>query len=204
MSRQCLSSGPEKPLAKNGKTPKLKPDGQANKHGSSAAKYQPDGLGPHQSRRGFDEQQCSRTVGELSKVELHVLWRETGNRLDTLWQCVREAKRVDEASNFCRWLQFSGVLQLLKRNPADFPLQVDGAALERKAKDILSECGELYAGGKHDAKYAASDIAEINRKLDALMSERKPASLHLVNSRTWTASGQATAAARSAAPVAYP
>jgi len=81
---------------------------------------------------------------------------------------VAECKRVDEASNFCRWLQFSGVLNILEAHPAGLPLPVDGKALRKQMDAILFECGELYKGGKHDPKYTTSDIAEINRKLDLL------------------------------------
>ncbi len=106
-------------------------------------------------------------------VKFHQMWRETDRFLDTLAESVREGKRVMEASNFCRWLQFSGVVSLLKENPSPSPLRVDGEALRKKLDDLLYECGELFRGGKHDPKYAASDIAEINRKLDLLLSGGK-------------------------------
>jgi hypothetical protein len=97
------------------------------------------------------------------------MWRETDRFLDSLAASVREGKRVTEASNYCRWLQFSGVVSLLKENPSPSPLLVDGEGLRKKLDDLLYECGELFRGGKHDPKYAASDIAEINRKLDLLL-----------------------------------
>jgi len=50
----------------------------------------------------------------IDEVSAHRLWNETDRYLDSLARSVRECKRVDEASNFSRWLQFSGVLQILE------------------------------------------------------------------------------------------
>lgn len=106
----------------------------------------------------------------VDALELHWLWKETDNRLESLAQQVREIKNVAEAANFCRWLQFSGILKILERNPQPFPLLVDGVGLRRKVNNLTYECGECFKAGKADAKYAASDMAEINRKLDSLLA----------------------------------
>jgi len=104
----------------------------------------------------------------FDSVKLHCLWRETTNRLDSLARSVREHKSVAEASNFAKWLQFSGVIDLLEQNPQGFPLVVDGKRVREQVRTLLSDCGESFRNGKADPKYAASDIAEINRKLDIL------------------------------------
>lgn len=117
---------------------------------------------------GYQRSEKSDTGMPITAVQLHVLWRETNRVVDSLTQAVSECKRVDEASSFGRWIRFSGVLQILEAHPASFPLAVEGKALAKKVSDLLYECGELYKGGKHDPRYAASDIAEINRKLDIL------------------------------------
>jgi hypothetical protein len=104
--------------------------------------------------------------------ELHWIWNETVTRLDSFARDVREAKHVMEASNFARWLNFSGLVRVFNDNPStQLHLEVDGALVQRKINDLLFECGELFRGGKADPKYAASDIAEINRKLDFLMEQ---------------------------------
>ena len=106
-------------------------------------------------------------------IESHTvawLWKETVNRLDSLAREVREAKNVMEAANFARWLQFSGIFQIFKDNPSSKAyLEVNANVVEKKTRDLIYECGELFRGGKADPKYAASDIAEINRKLDDLI-----------------------------------
>lgn len=125
-------------------------------------------------------------TGKLSAAQLHVLWRETDRVVSALSKAVMECKRVDEASNFGRWLRFSGVLQILEAHPAPFPLTVDAKGLTKKVSDMLYDCGELYRAGKHDPRYAASDIAEINRKLDIIAA-------HIGSARTFAPAPTITA-----------
>jgi len=118
------------------------------------------------------------------RVQLHVMWRETDRFLESLAREVRENKRVMEASQFCRWLNFSGVVKLLESNPQDAPLLVDGKGLQKKLNDLIYDCGESFRLGKSDPKYAASDIAEINRKLDGLTKLLSPPSSETADAAT--------------------
>lgn len=90
---------------------------------------------------------------------------ETERYLNGLARCVREGKRADEAARYVRWLQFSGIFNLLREEDS-FRLQAD--VLYKQSEELLAECGELFKGGKVDPRYAESDIVEINRKLDML------------------------------------
>jgi len=103
-------------------------------------------------------------------VMLHQIWRETDRKLRSHAREVRENKGVREASEFARWLNFSGVIRILEANPQSEPLPVDGPALRRLCDEVILQCGECFKGGKADPKYSASDIAEINRKLDLLLT----------------------------------
>lgn len=105
---------------------------------------------------------------QFDSVMLHQIWRETTRKLEAYARDVRENKNVREASEFARWLQFSGVIKILEAFPQAEPLRVDGAALRKLAHELVLDCGECFRNGKADAKYAASDIAEINRKLDLI------------------------------------
>jgi len=67
-----------------------------------------------------------REMAESFAVEMHVLGRQTENRLLVLQREVAECKSVDEAANFTRWLRASGVLALLERFSNTGPLPVDG------------------------------------------------------------------------------
>jgi hypothetical protein len=101
-------------------------------------------------------------VLQWSSTVAHIV-SETDRQLERLARCVREGKCADEAANFCRWLQFSGVLTLPH---ADF------AILRKKAECILQQVGEIYKGGKVKPTYDASDIAAINAKLDVLLGNK--------------------------------
>ncbi len=46
------------------------------------------------------------------------------------------------ASEFCRWLLFSGIFKLLQENSASGPLKVDGAHLEWKCRELLALCND--------------------------------------------------------------
>jgi len=98
----------------------------------------------------------------------HTIWKETNRHLETLARQVREHKSVMEAANYARWLQFSGLLEFFRLNPQPEPLLVDGERIKAQIRDLLYDCGESFRNGKADPKYASSDIAEINRKLDLL------------------------------------
>lgn len=101
------------------------------------------------------------------RVRIKTIYTETWRYLETMAREVREGKSVNEASHFCRWLQFSGILRLLETHPSP---EDDFRKLRRRVDDLAFECGLLYKDGKADAKYGASDIAEINSKLDSLLA----------------------------------
>jgi len=82
---------------------------------------------------------------QLDSVSLHVMWRETNNRLDVMAARVREGVDVLAASEFARWLQFSGVLKMLEGVEQPFPLPVRGRQLRKKADDLISDCGEWFS-----------------------------------------------------------
>jgi hypothetical protein len=120
-----------------------------------------------------------QALGRDSSVKareiLERIFHQSSRKLKELSRDVRECKNVDTASDFSSWLMFSGVCDLLEMFP---DLSKDFLQLRKAAKDLHCDCGEIYkcGKGKVQPKYAQSDISEINRKLDILMSERaKPA-----------------------------
>jgi len=70
------------------------------------------------------------------------IFRETEMRLDTYSRRVREGVEVLPASDFARWLQFSGILELLEAHEMAVPLRVE--SLRVKTTDLLFECGEWF------------------------------------------------------------
>lgn len=108
----------------------------------------------------------------LSRVDVHVLYRETVMRLDVLRRRVRENKDVLGASDFCRWLRFSGVFKIFEINPSAFPLEVCASKVRRLVEDLLQECGERMQGGKLPLPVIeVSELEMINAKLDVLFGQ---------------------------------
>jgi len=54
----------------------------------------------------------------IPPYRLHILWQVSTTRVDNYLGLLREQKAVDEASNFARWLNNSGLLEILKDNLA--------------------------------------------------------------------------------------
>jgi hypothetical protein len=94
------------------------------------------------------------------------IWSETDRRLDSLTRCVREGVQVDEASNFARWLRFSGILALLQPFEQDVPLPIRAAELRRKCEDLIYECGEWYR--LHERSFKPRDSYISQSKLEAI------------------------------------
>jgi len=94
----------------------------------------------------LDTCSTNRANVQIDKVRLHIIWRETDTRIDTLRARVREGVDVMAASEFARWLRFSDVLDLLQEQP--FPLPCRAAELKAKVEELVAECGQWFAN--HD------------------------------------------------------
>jgi hypothetical protein len=98
---------------------------------------------------------CKETIGYLQKLE----------------RLVQQGRGVDEASNFARWLQFSGLLKILEAYPQPKPLEVDGVAVRRLMERVIATAGELHKGGKLPYNPSESTVDEINAKVDFMLSQ---------------------------------
>jgi len=113
---------------------------------------------------------------QLDKVFLHVLSRETSNRLEVLEGRVREGVDVDAASEFARWLRFTGLLKLLEQAPEDERLPVKGRELSKRVDALVSDCGNWYARHersriKPPAQIPRSELEAINSQLAELRAQ---------------------------------
>lgn len=113
---------------------------------------------------------------QLDKVSLHVIWRETDNRVKVLRARVREGSDVMAASEFARWLQFSGILRLLREQ--DFPLPCRGELLRREVELLVVECGEWFANQersnvKPHPQIPRTELERINAQLASLTAAVK-------------------------------
>jgi hypothetical protein len=119
----------------------------------------------------------SATVAELQALGqnlplkfrgfLDQIFKESCCYLTSLESSVRDGKCVNEAVDFCRWLQFSGVLSMLEMFAEVDP---EFARLRHRVTDLMVSCADHLRGGKISATYCQSDIASINLKLDFLIS----------------------------------
>jgi hypothetical protein len=116
-------------------------------------------------------------VALVDEVLLHRLWAESSRVVEQLSRLVAQGKSVDAASLFGRWLVFSGVLEMCERNPQVGLVEVRGRELRLGVEALVFECGELYRTGKANPRYAETDIAEINRKLDFVLGRLGEGSL---------------------------
>lgn len=111
--------------------------------------------------------------GEITAWRLHKLWRASTTRVDNYLALLKEQKAVDEASNFARWLNNSGLLEILRDNPQPEPLQVDGAALTRSVNLLIEGNGAVYSkwGKTPPPEYAKTDIEGIHDQLAVIIKK---------------------------------
>lgn len=96
------------------------------------------------------------------------IWRETSNRIESLDTAVQEGKKLEEALNFCRFVFWSGLLQLFRENPQPAPLKVDGPFLEWRLKELQQKVQDRYRLNDGQPHIDETQLSAINRKLDVI------------------------------------
>ncbi len=99
-------------------------------------------------------------------VRCYQIYRQTANRLEVLSARVAENRDVMAASEFCRWLAGSGVLEFLEANPQPPPLNVDGPLLRWQCKELLSACNERFARNDAAPHVSGLELQSIHEKLN--------------------------------------
>lgn len=100
----------------------------------------------------------------------HWVYKETMQKLDVLTKRVNECKDIQHASEFARWLNFSGLLKMFDDNPQLEPLPVDGAKIRKAVSDLILLCGDQWKRGAVGV-IQVSELELLNRKMD-LLAER--------------------------------
>lgn len=112
-----------------------------------------------------------RAIGTDASIEFNVtllgIYNETARYLGRLGRAVAEGRAVDEANNFARWLQFSGVLELLERNAG---INDSFANLRNQAQEVQRGCIPSLKGQAVKALPSQSTVDEINSKVDYVLS----------------------------------
>jgi len=128
----------------------------------------------------------------LDQVNLHILWRETSNRVEVLQGRVNEGLDVDAASEFARWLRFSGLLKILESAPDDPRLPCRGAVISKQVETLVYDCGQWYANHeranrKPPAQVPRSELEKINAQLQTLsaaVAQLSPPTIETANAGT--------------------
>jgi len=101
-------------------------------------------------------------------VRVYTLARETTSRLSILRARVSEGKDLHAAKEFCSYLQWSGILRLLRDNHQEFPLPVDGVLIEWKCNELLSLVHDQFQQASKVVSMELSQLEAINHKLDLI------------------------------------
>lgn len=103
-----------------------------------------------------------------SEVNLHWIWKETLQKVDSFSKRVAENVDVESAHEFARYLLWSGILKMLERNPQSEPLKVDGAFLRWKANELERACTERWRLKDKDPHLSMLEVQSIHEKLNAI------------------------------------
>lgn len=101
-------------------------------------------------------------------VLLHVMWRETMNRLAGYSRVVDEGKALESALDFAHFVTWSGLIKLFKINPQAHPLKVDGALLQWTTEQLQSKVQERLRLNDTAAHLGESEMATVHDKLDLI------------------------------------
>lgn len=94
------------------------------------------------------------------------VYSESSSRIDVLSRRVQEGRDVLAASEFCRWLLFSGIIKLLEENPNPAPLKVDGAHLQWKCEELLQLCNSRLRSPVAEPCLTAGYLQSLHDKVD--------------------------------------
>ena len=104
------------------------------------------------------------------RVTLDTIYNETANYLQRLATAVNDSHSADEANNFLRWLQFSGVIKLLETNKRIAPKFLD---LRKKASDLQCICQPFLRNSDYKPGHQ-SEQNDLGSKMDELLAMMRP------------------------------
>ena len=102
-------------------------------------------------------------------LAIALVYKETLGRLKSLSRRVAEGRDVMAASEFARWLNFSGILRLCEENPQDDPFKVDGAFLGCYCQLLIDQCNERFRTNNFSPKFESDDFQSLHDKVDAVV-----------------------------------
>ena len=101
-------------------------------------------------------------------AQLHWIWLETSQKLESYRRRVQEGRDIDAAVEFAKFVFWSGIPKLMEANPHPAPLLVDGALLRSKAQELIELCNERYRTRNLDPMLSAKEFKSLHEKIDLL------------------------------------
>jgi hypothetical protein len=104
-------------------------------------------------------------------VTFYKLGREVSARLDIFQKRVVEGKDVQAAKEFCSFLLWSGLLNMLEehsRTDYESDLPIDGRLIRFKCEALQDAVNHAFTEGSKTITLELSAMEAINRKLDLL------------------------------------
>jgi hypothetical protein len=105
---------------------------------------------------------------DMEKVVLHRIWSETIGRLDSFRRRVAEGRDVMAASEFARWVFFSGLIGLFKENAQDGFFRVDGALIQSKCEQLIESCNERFRSNDVSPHFDSAEFKSLHEKVDCI------------------------------------
>jgi hypothetical protein len=103
----------------------------------------------------------------MEPFQVYKLYRATASEVRRFGALVREGKELDQALWFCNWLDWAGVVDILKSYQELSAGEIDAHLLAHSVKELQSNVREWYVGRKKPVIHLA-EIEAINRKLDLI------------------------------------
>lgn len=104
---------------------------------------------------------CADLRNEIAPSDIVHIANEAENYLDTLQGRVNEGKCIDAASEFARWLQFSGISELCAK-------MADNPRVRSKCKELLTDVNWRYERNNTAPKLEKIQFESLSEKIDRL------------------------------------
>ena len=103
---------------------------------------------------------------------LATIYRSTMDVLNGYRKRVSENRDVLAASNYARWLNFSGIVQLLRENSNQEPppLKINGAHLQWTIDDLIQTCAERFRTNSKEITLEVAAMQTLHDKVERLTS----------------------------------
>jgi hypothetical protein len=123
---------------------------------------------PDRTQNELVKQKGEVSVGISDEAYFRKIFTETERYLSEKARAAGEGRAIDEANNFLRWFEFSGVLGLLEKHSY---VSQDFLSLRKQADDLQEICKPFLQNRNVPLPPSLSRIDELNAKVDVLLAQ---------------------------------